>query len=149
MQDWNYINTGDFEITLEISDIKYPAENTLASYYPLNRPAMIAYMQQVHTGIKGFVTDPNGVPLSAAITLSANNKVIYTDPQNGDYYRLIVPGQYTVTFSASGFQNQTVSVSVTNGMATVQNVTLTSAASKLLLSYSMIIFVVFVAIVIR
>lgn len=33
MQDWNYINLGCLEITLEISNIKYPDASTLNSYW--------------------------------------------------------------------------------------------------------------------
>lgn len=53
MQDWNYLNTGDFEITVELSTIKWPAASMLPSYWSDNKAAMLAYLMQVHKGVKG------------------------------------------------------------------------------------------------
>ena len=50
MQDYNYIYAGCMEITLEIGCCKYPAESDLESYWTDNRPALMAYLLEVHTG---------------------------------------------------------------------------------------------------
>lgn len=55
MQDWNYCYLGGFEVTLEVSNTKYPAENTLTGYWNVNYDSMINYMFQVHRGVKGYV----------------------------------------------------------------------------------------------
>ena len=49
MQDFNYINSNAFEITLELSCCKYPAlgDNVLGKEWDNNREALLAYMEQV------------------------------------------------------------------------------------------------------
>ena len=53
MQDYNYRHTNCFEITLELSCIKYPSETLLPKFWDENKNALMEYMKQVHVGIKG------------------------------------------------------------------------------------------------
>lgn len=53
MQDWNYLFTNDFEITLEIGCYKYPPHDQLTKFWDENREALLTFMEQVHTGVKG------------------------------------------------------------------------------------------------
>ena len=57
MQDFNYVHSNCFEITLELSCCKYPGPKTLASEWKRNKPALLAYMEAVHSGIKGLIMD--------------------------------------------------------------------------------------------
>jgi len=57
MQDWNYEALGCMELTLEVSNTKYPQVDSLDSYWIENLPAMLAYLEQVHTGLVGTVED--------------------------------------------------------------------------------------------
>ncbi len=66
MQDWNYLHTNDFEITLEIGCFKFPKHEHLPEFWDENRDALMAFMEKVHTGIKGMVTDKEGRPLANA-----------------------------------------------------------------------------------
>jgi len=51
MQDWNYLHTNCFEITLELGCVKYPPASTLPKYWDDNRDALIKFMQQVRSSI--------------------------------------------------------------------------------------------------
>lgn len=112
MQDWNYIMCGTMEITLELSDTKYPSSSQLGMFWDQNRNAMLAYMEQVHTGFKGTVTNAQGTPLAATVKVQGRDHTSRTDPEHGDYYRLTRPGTYTVTASAKGYKDQTIVVNV-------------------------------------
>ncbi|XP_016120605.1 carboxypeptidase M-like [Sinocyclocheilus grahami] len=50
MQDYNYVWAQCLELTLEISCCKYPPEAQLPGLWAANKPALLAYMQQVHLG---------------------------------------------------------------------------------------------------
>jgi len=52
MQDYNYIFAGCFELTLEMSCCKFPANETeLMSFWQRNRDALIMFLVQAHMGM--------------------------------------------------------------------------------------------------
>ena len=102
MQDWNYVWRGTWDITLEIGT-KWPAASTLPSYWDENLEAMLSYLERVQQGVRGIVTDAvSGAPLRATIKVQGNSAAIYSDPDVGDYHRLLLPGSYTLEVSAAG-----------------------------------------------
>lgn len=114
MQDWGYLYNGEVQLTLEISDDKYPSPATLPSFWVQNKDAMLAYMEQVNVmGVRGVVTDAaSGAPLAARINVVEINHPVSADPAHGDYYRLLTAGHYTLSVSAEGYTPQTAEVDV-------------------------------------
>lgn len=103
MQDFNYLYTNCFEITLELSCVKNPKPIELASEWALNKRSMIEYMKQIHIGIKGIVTDAAGRPLkNAAVRLRGFNEKSIRTTGRGEYWRLLMPGEYWVKASRYG-----------------------------------------------
>lgn len=104
MQDFNYLASNCFEITLELGCEKFPPASDLPKYWDDNKNALIEYIWQTHIGVKGVVTDENNNPIADAEIKVTNltggqNKYInhdITTAEQGDYYRLLVPGQYEV-----------------------------------------------------
>jgi len=102
MQDWNYIHTNDMEITVEVSCFKYPKAKEMMSYWDLNRQSLLEYLEQIHRGLKGFVLDTNGFPISnASIAVAGFEGKSVRSYTSGDYWRLLLPGEYHVTAIAS------------------------------------------------
>ncbi|XP_067833157.1 probable carboxypeptidase X1 [Heptranchias perlo] len=103
MNDFSYLHTNCFEITVELSCDKYPHQSELPAEWENNKEALLIYMEQVHRGIKGVVRDhdDNGIA-NAIIAVDGINHHIRT-AIDGDYWRLLNPGDYEVTAMAEGF----------------------------------------------
>jgi len=76
MQDYNYVHSNCFEITLELSCCKHPPASTLLQEWMKNKESLLQYMEAVHTGIKGEVidSDTGNFVQNAAIKNSRNRK---------------------------------------------------------------------------
>jgi hypothetical protein len=122
MQDWHYRFAGAIDLTLEVSNIKDPAQSTLPQFWLDNRDAMLALAQRVHRGIRGEVVDAaTGTPLFATVTVDDNPQPVFTDADVGDFYRLLLPGTYAVRAEAEGYIPYTHSgVAVTTSAASVR-----------------------------
>lgn len=103
MQDFNYVFTNCFELTLELSCCKYPLADRLPDEWHKNKRSLIEYMKQVHSGIKGLVQDVNGYPVKGAeIMVEHLEQKSVTTTERGEYWRLLLPGTYNVYVSAFG-----------------------------------------------
>jgi hypothetical protein len=137
MQDWNYHWLGCMEVTIELSYVYRPADSLIAAYWMDNRQSLLAYMENVQGGLRGVITDSStGLPLSAAIRVNGIDKTLWSDPDLGDYYRLLPDGDYQVTIEADGYQKKVfTSVQIDSGSATVRNALLQKNHKFLLSGY--------------
>uniref|UniRef100_A0A8C6P349 AE binding protein 1 n=1 Tax=Nothobranchius furzeri TaxID=105023 RepID=A0A8C6P349_NOTFU len=103
MNDFSYLHTNCFELSMFLGCDKFPHESELAYEWEKNREAMLTFMEQVHRGIRGIVKDLQGNPIAnATISIEGVNHDVTTAPA-GDYWRLLNPGEYRVTARAEGF----------------------------------------------
>lgn len=112
MQDYNYLHSNCFEITVEQGCWKFPPASHLESIWNDNRKALIAYIKQVHNGMKGFVRDTAGAPIEGAMIEVVGRDHPVTSVEAGDYWRLLVAGTYTISVSSEGYQNSSAEVTV-------------------------------------
>ncbi len=110
LQDWSYHATSCVDITLEISSVKWPLASTLPGYWADNRNAMLYFIRQAGWGIQGIVIDSmTGLPINwASVVPVGIDKPVYTDTI-GDYHRMLMTGQYDLTFSAVGYHEKQAS----------------------------------------
>ncbi|XP_075547362.1 carboxypeptidase D-like [Dermacentor variabilis] len=112
MQDFNYLGSNDFEITIELGCRKFPSESELGKEWEENKQALLNFLWQAHIGIKGLVTDSlSGEPIADADVEVTN--VTDGEPrlirhnvltsENGEYWRLLIPGTYTVRVYRHGY----------------------------------------------
>jgi len=127
-QDYaNYYNHTR-EFCLEISNTKTPSASQLPTFWNRNYRSFLNFTQQALYGIHGVVTDVcSGEPIAAKIFVNshdADNSFVMTDPRVGYYARPIKAGTYSVTYSAEGYVSQTVSITVSDYLKKVQNMSL-------------------------
>ena len=125
MQDWNYVWEGDFDITLEQNNVKWPNANLLEQLWNDNKESMISYIEKIHSGLNGLVlNNNNGQPLNADIIIDGIDYNVKTDSENGDYYRLLVPGEYLVSFYSIGYIPQEHQITINENNPTELNINL-------------------------
>jgi murein tripeptide amidase MpaA len=107
MQDWNYVWMECNEVTIELSDNKWPNASLLPSLWEDNRESMLSYIEAINWGVRGIISDAfTGQPLIARIEVIGIDHKIHSDPDIGDYYRMLLPGLYKFRFSADGYFSQ-------------------------------------------
>lgn len=124
LQDWSYYETDCIDVTVELSNTFMPPASQLDALWNDNRESLLHYIKAARYGINGTVTDAlTGQPLAATVTVVGNTKPVHTDPDHGDYYKLLPTGTFDLVFSADGYSDVTVSgVSTTWGTPTVLDV---------------------------
>jgi len=104
MQDWNYDVTGCLELMVYTSCCKYPADLQLAGEWNAHHPSLQAVLLEAHRGLRGQVRDQQGRSV-AGVRIHVNDHSSYVlSTDNGTFYKLLLPGNYTLTVSSSGFE---------------------------------------------
>ena len=69
MEDFNYLHSNCFEITMELSCCKYPMGRELTKEWKNNKESMLQFMEATHMGVKGLLKDDAGDPLKDAVVV--------------------------------------------------------------------------------
>lgn len=116
------------EVTIELSGVKLLPTTQLVDHWNYNYRSLLNYIEEAGYGLQGLVTDSlSGDPLFAKIYISGFDKdssYVYSDPQVGDYHRLLKGNTYNVTYSASGYLPKTITVQVADKQTIIRNVKL-------------------------
>merc|ERR1712223_1757012 len=118
MQDFNYLSSNDFEITLELGCDKYPDASLLQKEWEDNKKSLLEFIWQAHLGFKGLVKDADTLQGIANALIHVRNitriarSYRRSDDINhdirsvhdGDYWRLLTPGEYEVIAMADGYE---------------------------------------------
>merc|ERR1712066_1122570 len=126
MQDFNYLASNDFEITLELGCDKFPSSSSLKSEWEENKKSLLEFIWAVHWGVKGVIRDSlTGEGIAGATVHARNisrvdkyghmNADIGHDVKSasgGDYWRLLTDGEYEIIVAAEGYEPQAKLVEV-------------------------------------
>ena len=130
MQDWNYRYAGCFDVTIELSDGQWPDPpvSQLPTYWSQNQESMLAYLEWSLRGVRGVIRNAQtgqAVAGAGAVRVEGYHHLVFSDPDVGDYHRILLPGTYTLWFYAPGFVPQRIpNVVVGSGEATRVDVVL-------------------------
>jgi len=122
MQDFNYLSSNSFELTLELGCRKFPPGKDLPGLWNENKDALLNFMWQTHLGIKGMIENEDGEPIFNAtikVYQLTNNNWNYIDHDvtsnpMGDYYRLLADGSYAIQVKKVGYESQTQYIEINN-----------------------------------
>ncbi|XP_034530805.1 probable carboxypeptidase X1 [Notolabrus celidotus] len=104
MNDFSYLHTNCFEVTVELSCDKFPHVSELPIEWENNKESLLVYMEQVHRGIKGVIRDKlTKQGIADAIVKVEDHDHDIRSAADGDYWRLLNPGDYKVVVWAEGY----------------------------------------------
>ncbi|XP_022641223.1 carboxypeptidase SOL1 isoform X4 [Vigna radiata var. radiata] len=122
MQDWNYIHAGCFELTLEISDNKWPNSTELPILWKYNKMSLLNLVASlVKTGVHGRIySSVDGKPLPGSITVSGINYTVTAGKTLGDYHRFLAPrDKYEVVATMIGYKSKNTTIWLDDGPVTL------------------------------
>lgn len=117
--DFSYGCRGDIDWTIEVQN------SDIQGAWNLNKDAMLEIIDAADMGLRGVVTDAiTGQPIAATVWVDEAFWPCFTDPQVGDYHRVLLPGTYTIHYRANGYTEQTFTVEVNSDEPTILDVAL-------------------------
>jgi len=116
MQDWSYYWYGDLQVTIEVSETKWPKYSEVTNFYKLHKSSMINYIQSTHQGA-GFVFNQKNI--SGKVTIfNANNENLGEFPfGNSQFYKVLEKGNYIFEINTSDNKKYKVNVLVTDAVS--------------------------------
>lgn len=135
MQDYNYVYGGCMELTLELSCCKYPYESEIVLFWNDNKQALLAFLGEVHRGVRGFTVDRNNNRIPDVNLRIKSRNMSFRSTQNGEYWRILLPGVYTIIAEHPNYQptEQTfiISNNGTAGPLTYQDIVMYEVSNRI------------------
>jgi hypothetical protein len=105
MQDWSYFWHNDLQVTVELSDTKWPRYSEIPSFYKENRDGIVAYMKSIHQGA-GFKLPNNFKTGTVQIwkkSWTGNAKSLGSYGfSKGEFYKVLEEGEYLFKVNIDG-----------------------------------------------
>ena len=106
------------EVTIELDDQYITPTAQLALLWQNNWHSLVGYLENALYGIHGHVLNgTSSAPVSANVFIKGHdidNSNIYSDTLTGNFARLLAPGSWDLTFSATGFRDTTINNLIVN-----------------------------------
>lgn len=94
MQDWSYIWYNDLQVTVELSNTKWPRYSKISDFYQSNKDSMLRYLGLVHSGA-GFSFQDKNITGTVRILNSDNSSLGEFNFRRGEFYKVLPEGIYT------------------------------------------------------
>ncbi len=123
MQDWSYMENGCLELTIEISLSNPDSIEGIDRCYDYNIESILTYIESAGIGVYGRVTenDANGNAVPGVKISIAGGDFVTSSNSGGYYHRLLLPGPYVITFSASGYTDVVDNIKVEETGSSVEH----------------------------
>uniref|UniRef100_A0A914C0G5 Peptidase M14 carboxypeptidase A domain-containing protein n=1 Tax=Acrobeloides nanus TaxID=290746 RepID=A0A914C0G5_9BILA len=126
MQDWQYVHSNSMEITIEMGCFKFPNDDMQIRLWDEHKFSVLAFMEMVHKGVKGIVSDADGLPMANAVVsiVSGGQGKNITTTDKGEYWRILTPGKYKMRVTHENHMPYEFDVEIDEKEAKVVNVTM-------------------------
>ncbi|XP_040355080.1 carboxypeptidase M [Ixodes scapularis] len=124
MPDYTYIQGGCMEVTLELSCCKYPLAYQLRRFWLDNVKSLLRLLEESHRGVRGIILDDAGYPVKNARLMIKGRYMPFRTSDRGEYWRILLPGRYTLMASSPEHNDLEVPMEVVEGQTTIVNMTL-------------------------
>jgi len=118
------------EFTLELSNVKLLNSDELPNIWNYHRNALINYLNESLYGLRGTITDcETGLPISAEIIIEGHdedNSSVFSNEEDGRYFRYLNKGQYVVSFIAEGYDKKSETYDIIDKSSILGNIELCS-----------------------
>ncbi|XP_077542076.1 carboxypeptidase M-like [Haemaphysalis longicornis] len=112
VQDYAYVREGTLVLDLAISCCRVPSEQTLRRLWMDNKNAMVHLLREVQRALRGYVKAPDGTHIPGALLTIRGRNVGFRSSDQGEFWRMLLPGTYMLLVSARGYLPDAVSVTV-------------------------------------
>ncbi len=127
--EWHKNNFDKTLVTVELSCCFYPPASQLESLWQQNRKSMIDYLKLANTGVRGIVRFENGQAAAHIGVQIDSIEPIFKTNNHGEYYRLLLPGSYSLRILLNCTSIYTTQFSVAEKtLLTELNITLNASA---------------------
>jgi hypothetical protein len=104
LQDWTYRYLGENAVTIELSDTFKPPQSQLPTLWSQNQESMLSFAETCEMGVHGLMLDSvTGLPVNGAVQITGQDRRAYSDPGQGFFDYMLLPGTYDLTFTAPGY----------------------------------------------
>ncbi len=97
MQDWSYYWHNDLQLTVELTDMKWPSYSEIPQVFEANKESLLAYISRIHQGAGfAFQEDKN---ISGTVQIHKRAPSSYESLgnyqfHNSEFYKVLDPGSY-------------------------------------------------------
>ena len=99
MQDWSEYYYHDLQITVELSQKKWPDYSSIPKFYSDNKSALIQFIKDIHQGA-GFYFADSKVEGTVSVQ-RAGHELAKFNFNHGEFYRVLEPGTYDFTVTTT------------------------------------------------
>lgn len=104
MQDWSYVWHNDLQVTIELSNKKWPSYREIPAFYDDNKESMTVFAKAIHQGA-GFSFSDKSVEGRVSISKLENGNMTDLGSygfRGGEFYKVLEEGVYSFAVSANG-----------------------------------------------
>ncbi|CAN8027839.1 unnamed protein product [Ixodes persulcatus] len=126
LADYTYAYEGTLALSVYVGCCKYDHAQRLRPTFDRHRTPLLRMLRRAGNGVRGTVLNRRSEPIARALLTIHNRTVGFRTNERGEFWRILLPGSYTLLASADGYLPAAVDFQVVSKQATTLEVNLYS-----------------------